>query len=86
MICSYFADQPFWGDRVKKLGVGTSFPAVRLTQQRLTAALREVLAPDVQARAAALGARLQTEDGTRNTIDKLERMARGEGRESGVVA
>jgi sterol 3beta-glucosyltransferase len=80
VICSFFADQPFWGDRVKRLGVGTSFPAVRLTPQRLTAALREVLVPEVKARAAALGERLRAEDGTRTAVDTLERLAQGDRR------
>ena len=86
VICSYFADQPFWGDRLKKLGVGTSFPAARLTPQRLTAALREVLVPEVKARAAALGERLRAEDGTRSAVDALERIARGDQRTAGVAA
>jgi sterol 3beta-glucosyltransferase len=86
VICSYFADQPFWGDRVKRLGVGTSFPAARLTPQRLTAALREVLVPEVRARAAALGERLRAEDGTRAALDALERLAASDRRSTAVAA
>ncbi len=86
VICSYFADQPFWGDRVKKLGVGTSFPATRLTPQRLSAALREVLTPEVKARAAALGEKLRAEDGTRAAVDALERIAGGERGATAVAA
>jgi sterol 3beta-glucosyltransferase len=86
VICSYFADQPFWGARVKRLGVGTSFPAARLTPQRLTAALREVLVPEVKARAAALGERLRAEDGTRTAVDALERLASGVRRATGLAA
>ncbi len=86
VICSYFADQPFWGDRAKKLGVGTWFPAKQLTQERLTRALREVLVPEVQERAAALGKRLQAEDGTRAAVDALERLACGERTPHAVAA
>jgi sterol 3beta-glucosyltransferase len=77
VICSFFADQPFWGARVKKLGVGTWFQATRLNQATLTNALREVLVPEVKLRAAQLGQRLQAEDGTRAAVDALERIARG---------
>ncbi len=86
VICSYFADQPFWGERVRKLGVGTSFPAARLTQARLTNALREVLVPEVKARAAALGQRLRSEDGTLAAVDALERIARRDLRRDAVAA
>ncbi len=86
VICSYFADQPFWGVRVKKLGVGTALPATRLNQANLKNALREVLLPEVKARAAALGQRLQAEDGTRVAVDAIERVARGKGQVRALAA
>jgi UDP:flavonoid glycosyltransferase YjiC (YdhE family) len=71
---------------VKKLGVGTALPATRLNQANLKNALREVLLPEVKARAAALGQRLQAEDGTRVAVDAIERVARGKGQVRALAA
>jgi sterol 3beta-glucosyltransferase len=71
VVCSVFADQPFWGARVKRLGVGAHVPFAKLNQKTLTSALRSVLREDVRQRAATLGAKLRAEDGTKTTVEAL---------------
>lgn len=61
VVCSVFADQPFWGTRLERLGAGTHMPFSDLDEQRLTAALRTALAPAVRSRAAELGQQLRAE-------------------------
>jgi sterol 3beta-glucosyltransferase len=73
LICSVFADQPYWGLRAKALGVGTTFPFKRLNEKRLTEGVRTLLDPAVRARARALGKRLRAEDGLARIIDMIER-------------
>jgi sterol 3beta-glucosyltransferase len=73
VICSVFADQPFWGARVTRLGVGAHVPFARLNEKTLTAALRSVLTEEARERAKALGARLRAEDGTARAADAIAR-------------
>jgi sterol 3beta-glucosyltransferase len=71
LICSVFADQPFWGARVTKLGAGTTFPFQKLTEERLLDGLRVLMRADVRERARKLGAALQQERGLEEVADAL---------------
>jgi sterol 3beta-glucosyltransferase len=68
------ADQPFWARRLQALGAGTApIPLPHLTADRLATALREATEnPHLQARAAAISARLAAEDGTNRIVRWLE--------------
>ena len=61
VVCSVFADQPFWGTRLERLGAGAHLRFAALDEESLTAALRAVLVPAVAARAAELGRLLRSE-------------------------
>jgi UDP:flavonoid glycosyltransferase YjiC (YdhE family) len=67
------ADQPFWADRLRRLGAAADpVPLSRLTAERLSAGLREVTTnPHRAARARALAARLRAEDGSARIADWL---------------
>jgi sterol 3beta-glucosyltransferase len=71
VIFSVFADQPFWGERVRRLGVGDHVPYAKLTRKTLAATLRTAFRADVRQRAAELGDRLRREDGTTATVDAI---------------
>jgi sterol 3beta-glucosyltransferase len=71
LICSVFADQPFWGARVAKLGVGTTFPFQKLDEARLLEGLRHLRRDDVRERAQRLGAALRQERGLEEVADAL---------------
>lgn len=71
IVCSFFADQPFWGSRIQQLGVGAHIPFVKLNAGRLRAALEHVLTERVRENAAALGARLRQEDGNARALEAL---------------
>jgi len=70
------ADQPFWARRLTRLGVAPGpLPLPSLTADRLAAALHAVTTnPHHAARAAALAAKLSTEDGTRPILDWLAKL------------
>ena len=61
MVCSVFADQPWWGEHLRRLGVGTHVPFRKLDRNTLTAGLRSVLEADVRARAQTLGEAIRAE-------------------------
>lgn len=73
MVCSVFVDQPWWGERVRRLGVGAHVPFRKLDRKRLEAGLRTLLDPSVGARAAALGEAIRAEgDGLPEATEILE--------------
>jgi sterol 3beta-glucosyltransferase len=76
VVCSFFADQPFWGSRIAALGVGTHVPFVKLNQRTLHAALQRALSEDTRSNAAELGRKLRNEDGNAKALDALERIVR----------
>ena len=59
------ADQPFWGHRLAKLGVGPApLSRAKISAERLAAALTQMTSDGaMQERAAALGQRIRAEDG-----------------------
>jgi UDP:flavonoid glycosyltransferase YjiC (YdhE family) len=65
IIIPFFADQPFWGQRVAQLGVGTQpIPRKKLTADLLAQAIQQALTDQpMRQRAAQLGADIQVEDG-----------------------
>lgn len=72
VICSVFADQPFWGRRVTVLGVGAHLPFKQLTLSGLERALRSALRPETAQRAVALGKRLQAENGIEQAVRAIQ--------------
>jgi len=73
MICSMFADQPWWGEQMRRLGVGTHAPFRKLDRDGLESGLRTLLDPAVKVRARALGAAIQAEgDGLPAAAQLLE--------------
>ena len=76
MVCSVFADQPFWGVRLEKLGVGAHVPFAKLDAARLESGLRRLLDPATVERAGRLGEQLRREPpAVEVAVDRLERLA-----------
>ena len=74
IITPFFADQPFWGQRVYALGVGPQ-PIRRrqLTVGRLVEALERVMSDKVmREKAAALGERIRAEKGIEQAVRIIE--------------
>ena len=65
ILTPFFADQPFWGRRVYKLGVGPApIPHQQLTAEKLASAVKQATEDkSIRTRAAALGAAMRAEDG-----------------------
>lgn len=74
VICPFFGDQPFWGWRVRDLGVGSApIPQKKLTAEKLAAALREVTTtPSIRTKAEALGERIREEEGVARAVAFVE--------------
>lgn len=63
LVCSVFADQPFWGARLEDLGVGAHRRFAALEPRTLESGLREALDPTAAMRARDLAKALAAEDG-----------------------
>jgi UDP:flavonoid glycosyltransferase YjiC (YdhE family) len=74
LVCSVFADQPFWGGRLEDLGAGTHFPFSKMSPLRLEDSLRRILEPSVTTRAGELAAALRREgNATQRGADIVEK-------------
>lgn len=75
----FFGDQPFWGQRVYELGVGTQpIPQKKLTAENLRAAVRTVgTDAEMQHRAESLGEKIRAEDGVARAVEIIERVGQG---------
>jgi len=71
----FFADQPFWGRTLYRLGVGPApIPRRRLTVERLADALSQATRDDaLRIRAAEIGRRIRAEDGVGQAVALLTR-------------
>ncbi len=75
VVCSFFGDQPYWGQRVARLGVGPK-PIARgsLSAGRLADRIRSAVTDEgIRTRAAALGEKLRAEDGVARAVERVLR-------------
>lgn len=73
LICAVFGDQPFWGSRLEKLGIGTTFRFQKWNEARFEEGLRTLLRPEVVAAARDVGARAEAEQGLLAVTDAVLR-------------
>lgn len=73
VICPFFGDQPFWGERVRALGVGPPpIPQKSLTSERLAQAIDQATSDAaMRERAEALGAAIRREDGVGCAVETI---------------
>lgn len=70
IIIPFFGDQPFWGNRISELGVGSKpVPRKNLTPEKLAASIATVVSdPAMRQRALNLGSKIRAEDGIANAV------------------
>lgn len=76
LICPFGLDQPFWGDRIAKLGAGPApLPQKRLHAESLGAALAELVSqPRFKEAATRIAAAMQAQDGVATAVALIERV------------
>ena len=74
IVVPFFADQPFWGHLVAKLGVGPKpIPRKKLTAERLAKAIDIAVADQTMRQCAVdLGSRIQAEDGVSRAVEVIQ--------------
>lgn len=74
VICPFFGDQPFWGERVHQLGAGPEpIPQSELTGQRLARAIERAGEADMIAQADQIGEKIRAEEGPRRAAELVHR-------------
>jgi sterol 3beta-glucosyltransferase len=74
VVCSFFADQPFWGSRIEHLGAGVHLPRSKMNRRKLHDALVRALSPESRAQARSLSEALCAEDGNNRAEDALVKL------------
>lgn len=75
------ADQPYWGNQIKRLKVGTARRIAATSRETLVADLRRILSPDHAARARSLATRMTSSgDSVLKAADLYERAVRRDAR------
>jgi UDP:flavonoid glycosyltransferase YjiC (YdhE family) len=74
IVVPFFADQPFWGDRVHRLGAGPRpIPFTKLSVENLSQAIDRLINDlDMRRKAAELGDKLQNEDGVGKAVGFIQ--------------
>ncbi|NER51764.1 MAG: glycosyltransferase family 1 protein [Symploca sp. SIO1A3] len=72
----FFVDQPFWGDRVAKLGVSPQpIPKKQLTVNKLAYGIQKAIADQsMRQKAAKLGETIRSEDGIGEVIKVIQQI------------
>ncbi|EGO2530035.1 glycosyltransferase family 1 protein [Enterococcus faecalis] len=75
IIVPFGGDQPYWGDRVYKLGIGTKpIWCKKLTVENYTKAIMEVVNNnEMKSRATSIGIKLKNENGVDNAVKIIEK-------------
>jgi len=76
VVIPFFGDQPFWGQRVADLGVGSKpIPRKILTAERLADAIQAVVTnEDMRQRASKLGKQIQAENGIGSALEIFNKL------------
>jgi sterol 3beta-glucosyltransferase len=73
VVVPFTADQPFWGRRVREIGVGPKpIPVKKLSVEGMVRAMSEAGSNAVLERAQAAGQRVRVEDGVGNAVRLIE--------------
>lgn len=74
IIVPFFGDQPFWGQCVYTLGVGSKpIPQKKLAAETLAAAIRGILShPAIRKRSEILGEQIRNENGVGTAVSAIE--------------
>ena len=76
--CHSSVDQPFWGQRVYSLGVGSKpIPQKKLSADKLATAIEDAISnPDKRRKSQEIGKKIQREDGIGNAVAFIEEMVK----------
>jgi sterol 3beta-glucosyltransferase len=74
IVIPFMGDQRFWGEKVKRLGVGSApIPRKKLTVEQLANAIKQVTSDEgIKQRAHALGEKIRAEDGVPNAVKIIQ--------------
>jgi sterol 3beta-glucosyltransferase len=72
LICSIFADNPLWGERLRTLGVGKHIRYKDISQEKVMNALNELQKDEYRTQAVELSKKIKSEKGLENALNFIE--------------
>lgn len=75
VVCSFSVDQPFWGRRLERLGIGQSMPFTGLSEASLLRAAESMLGEEPRQRAGRVAALIREENAVGTAADLIEATA-----------
>jgi len=75
IICSIFADNPLWGERLERLKIGRHIRFKELGKKKLIRAIKDLQIDEIRERARQVGEKVRKEDGLNTVIDLIEQYA-----------
>jgi UDP:flavonoid glycosyltransferase YjiC (YdhE family) len=69
IICSIFADNPLWGERLERLKIGKHIKYKDLSKKKLVKAITKLNNVETKNRAMQIAGRIKAEDGLKNALD-----------------
>lgn len=81
VVVPFAGDQPFWAERLRRLGVAPPpLDARKMTARQLSTAIELAERPAIRERARELGEAMREEDGLAVAVDEIERLTGAAGR------
>ena len=77
IICSIFADNPLWGERLERLKIGKHIRFRELDKNKLIQAIKQLQNDEMRKRAKLVGSKVGEENGLKTALDLIEKYLPG---------
>jgi sterol 3beta-glucosyltransferase len=73
IICSIFADNPLWGERLERLRIGKHIRFKELDKNKIIGAIKQLQNDKIRSVAVQIGNKVRAENGLKNALDLIEK-------------
>ncbi len=73
IICSIFADNPLWGERLERLKIGKHIRFRNIDKNKLIHAIKYLQNEEIRKRAKLIGSKVREENGLKTALDLIEK-------------
>jgi sterol 3beta-glucosyltransferase len=71
IICSIFADNPLWGERLERLNIGKHIRFKDIDKNKIIKAIRHLQNDKIRSRAMQIGGKVRAENGLKTAVDMI---------------
>jgi sterol 3beta-glucosyltransferase len=73
IVCSIFADNPLWGERLERLQIGKHIRFKELDKKKIIKAIKQLQNDKIRSVAVEIGNKVRAENGLKNALDLIEK-------------